>query len=417
MPTPSKRLLALSAVLLLATAACGSSDSTDDGPVAAPTASSTGAAPAGAIKVKVGIFNDATGPGATANASMQDGVKAGVVALKAKGIELETVLGDSQTSPTGAGSAAAKLIQRDEVDAVLAVSALTLVGAPAFTKAGVPVVGFPQDGPEWLTSPNMFTITGPLDGTKVTDLFGQYAKKQGGTTAGTLAYGGAPQSVLSAKASIVSAEAAGLKNGYLNTSFQFGGTNVAPVALAMKKAGVDAVTTATDQTTALALLTALRQSGAAPKVFVFASGYGGSLLGAGPAAIKAADGATFTLQMQPVDLETEATKAFVADLATAGITTVPTAAAYYGYASALLLGEAVLAAGPDPDRAGIQKALEGITSFDAGGLLGDHPANPNKRTVAAGDETCSYYPVLKGGAFVTDPEPLCGKVLDKTVTP
>lgn len=178
----------------------------------------------------------AQGPGATANRPVQDGVKAGVEALEAKGIELQTVLGDSRTSPAGAGSAGAELVQRDQVDTVLAVSALTLVAAPGCTRSGVPAVGVPQDGPGWLSSPNMFSVTGA--GRDQGDRPDQAVLRGAGRhPVGTLAYDCAPQSVLSAKAAISSREAASLKNGYLNRSFSFGGTNVQPVALSSGEGG------------------------------------------------------------------------------------------------------------------------------------------------------------------------------------
>jgi ABC-type branched-subunit amino acid transport system substrate-binding protein len=71
-----------------------------------------------------------------------------------------------------------------------------------------------------------------------------------------------------------SAKAAGIKIGYLNASFAFGSTNVQPVALAMKAAGVDGATASVDPNTSYALITALRQAGVDLKAFLLPTGYG-----------------------------------------------------------------------------------------------------------------------------------------------
>ena len=42
-------------------------------------------------------------------------------------------------------------------------SSLTFAGATALTKAGIPAAGDSVDGPQWGTSPNMFSITAPVE--------------------------------------------------------------------------------------------------------------------------------------------------------------------------------------------------------------------------------------------------------------
>ena len=85
----------------------------------------------------------------------------------------------------------------------------------------------------------MFPAYGYTDTSIVTTGAGQYFKMQGRTNVGTLGYGISPTSAESAKGTAVSAQQAGLKAGYVNANFPFGSTNVQPVALAMKVAGVD----------------------------------------------------------------------------------------------------------------------------------------------------------------------------------
>jgi len=411
-----KPLLAASVAVLLGVAACGGSSGNDNAGGGASSGASAGAG--GPRTFKVGVLYDATGPAAASNKGFIQGVKAGVEAIKKDGLTFEISEGDTTTSPQAAGAAAQKLVQKDNVDAVLAGSALTFAGAPYLAQQGVPVVGFPQDGPEWLTLQNMFSVIGPLDGTKVTTTIGEFFKKTGATTIGTLGYGVSPQSALSAKSVAVSAKEAGLKAPYVNTAFQFGGTNVQPVALGMKAAGVDGVTTGTDQNTALALVQALKQVGAPPKSFLLAAGYGADTIDAGPAAVKSAEGAYFTTSYEPVEANTDATKRFSDALTAVGVKQA-SYSIYNGYVSVLLLAQALKDTGSSPSKADIIKALSGITSFDADGLRGDHPVNPAGRTVNPGDESCSFYSVLNGGVFkpVDGAAPLCGKVTDKTVKP
>ena len=157
-------------------------------------------------------------------------------AAEKQGYKIKYVMADSQTNPTAVQAAAKKLVTQDHVDVVLAASALFFGAAPYLTATGVPVVGFAQDGPEWLTSKNMFPNSGKTDTTKVATTYGKLAKDLGATTIGAVGYSISPSSAESAKGAGVSAEAVGLKVGYINSSFTFGSTDVQPLALAMKNA-------------------------------------------------------------------------------------------------------------------------------------------------------------------------------------
>ena len=110
-------------------------------------------------------------------------------------------------------------------------------------------------------STNMFSVIGNLDFTKVYTTTGLFLKSQGVTNLGSLGYSASPSSAAAARSAGVSAEAQGIKAGYLNDSFPFGSTNVAPVALGMKSAGVDAIVVDTEPSTVFALATALDQQG------------------------------------------------------------------------------------------------------------------------------------------------------------
>src|SRR5947208_1966700 len=82
--------------------------------------------------------------------------------------------------------------------------------------------------------------------TKTTTTLSSFFKLVGATRVGTLGYGISPLSAENAKGSAESARRGGLGVGYVNSNFPFGSTDVAPIALGMKKGGVDGFTAATD---------------------------------------------------------------------------------------------------------------------------------------------------------------------------
>jgi branched-chain amino acid transport system substrate-binding protein len=263
------------------------------------------------------------------------------------------------------------------------------------------------------TDKNMFPIAGALHITAVTSTLGQVFKLLGATTVGTLGYGISPSSADSAKAGIKSARAAGLKNGYLNATIPFGSTNVQPIAVAMKGAGVDAFYASVDPNTGFSLITALRQEGANLKAAVLPDGYGADTLQAGPGALQAAQNVYFLLGYEPAEMNTAATKQFVADLAASGTTGVPTYGEYNGYVSTGLLLRALKSAGANPTSATLTTALSGIHDWDALGLWGGRKVDINNRTDVLASGLCSWVTKLVGSNFevVKGAAPLCGTVI------
>jgi branched-chain amino acid transport system substrate-binding protein len=400
------RLVAALVTVLLVAAACGSS-------------SSSGSSSAGKTYT-VGVLTDLTGLAASGNKTSPQGVNAGTFYAKGQGYTIKYVVADTGTNPTGVIPAAQKLVQENHVFAVVAVSSLTFAAAPFLTSQGVPVVGVAEDGTEWITSKNMFSAFGFTDPRLVTTNYGQYFKMEGGTNVGSLGYSISPSSAEAAKSAAASGEAAGLKTGYLNANFPFGSTNVAPVALAMKSAAVDAVTASTDPNTAFALITALRQSGANPKVSVFATGYGGDLEQAGPGAQQTAQGLSFLLAWEPVEMHTSATMQFQSNLKSAGVTGDPTYAEYAGYSSVALLVQGLQGAGSNPSQASLISSLSRITNFNSAGLFGSHSVNLTQRVGSQGPDNCYWFTKYSGSTFqpVSGAAPLCGSIVPgKTVSP
>jgi ABC-type branched-subunit amino acid transport system substrate-binding protein len=393
--------LAGTAATLLLAAACSSS-------------SGSGGSGEGATTYTIGVLTDASGLGASADATAVQGVKAGIVAARQEGYNLKEVVGDTQTSPSGTLAAAQKLVYQDHVNAVVAVSGLTFAAAPFLTGQGVPVVGSPQDGPEWTTSKNMFSVFGFVDGTKVATTIGDYLKMQGVTNVGTLAYGIVPSASEAAKQFAASAQAVGLKAGYVNAQFQFGSTNVQPVALSMKSAGVNGIATGLEPNSALALLTALKQVGVDLRASLLATGYGGDLTQGGPGAVQAAQGASFYLVYQPVEMHTPATTKLQSSLRSAGVNGDPTFAEYMGYASVDGIVRGLQATGANPTNSSLIRGLASVHNFDAAGLLDGHTVDFGSRaTTAFGPGNCLYMTKLVGSTFqvVSGADPICGTIV------
>lgn len=405
MITNRGKLLAAAAVVLLTAAACSSSSK---------SSSSGGGGGGGGKAITVGVITDVTGPAASGNKTYVEGVKAGIKLAAREGYNIKYVVGDSTTSPATVQTAAQKLVQQDHVPVVLGHSAVLFGATPYLTSQNVPVIGFAEDGPEWLTSKNMFSVGGYTDTTKVTTTLGKFFKMMGVTKAGALGYSISPSSAESAKGAIQSAKAVGIKEGYLNANFPFGSTNVQPVALAMKSGGVDGFTATVDPNTSFALISALRQNGVNIKAASLPTGYGGDTLQAGPGALQAAQNVFFSLNYEPVEMNTSATQQFLKDLRASGTTTEPTYAEYNGYTSVGLLVRALKQNGGNTSSASLIQTLSSIHNWDALGLWGGRTLDLSDRAGSpAGVDNCGWYTKLVGQKFelVKGADPVCGEIL------
>lgn len=412
--THSKRkLLAVAAtVAIAATAAgCGSSKSS----------TSTGGSGSGGSgkSITVGVLADLSGLAEANSATVVKGIEAGIHRAASEGYNIKYVTADTQSSPSGALAAAQKLVEQDHVPLVIAESSLTFEAAPFLAQHHVPVIGVAEDGPEWTTDDNMFSITGALHDNMVATTYGDFYKLEGATNIGVLGYGISPVSKEEAKGTAASVEAAGLRVGYLNADFAYGSTNVEPVALAMKSAGVNGTASTVESSTAFALIAALRQAGVDLKVPMLATGYGADLYAGGKSVLQEAQNVYFQVGFEPMEMHTAATKQLASDLATVGVTTDPSYAEYDGYAEIALLVQALQAAGSDWTSASLQKALSGIHSFDAWGLWGGRSLDINDRSnIVIGVDNCIWMTKYVGSSFQLVPkaDPICGTVVPgKTV--
>jgi branched-chain amino acid transport system substrate-binding protein len=384
---------------VLAVAGCSSSKAT--GSTSSPGATSASSSSAGGGTIKVGVITDTTGGGASGFATTEIGIKAYFNALNAaggiNGQKVDYVMADSQTSATATLTAARKLVENDKVFAILSVTS-SWYGAQAYAlKAGIPVIGAGFDGNEWSDpkNTNLFQTTGVNDFDKVYANTGQFFKAQGATVCGSLAYSDSPSSKVGAEDGLKSCQAAGLKSGY-EGSVKFGSTDVAPIALAMKSAGVDGVYMPIDPNTGFALAGALRVAGANTKVVLLATGYGGDLLKSS-AAVQAAQGYYFLSSGEPIEMITPATQKFKANLAAVGYTGTPTYAIQSAYQAASGFARGLQAAGPNPSRQKYMDALRKVNDFDEEGLLAPEKVDFSNY---APSQSCMWPVKLQGKAFV-----------------
>jgi branched-chain amino acid transport system substrate-binding protein len=360
--------------------------------------------------VKIGVITDSTGAAASGYQNTEKGIKAYTDAVNAQGgvngHKIEYVMADSQSTPTGALTAAQKLVQTEKVFAVISVTSDFFGAEPYLLKQGVPVVGTGFDGPEW-TDPkntNMFDALGVTNAADVFSNGGETVKMLGGTTCGAVGYIESPSATKSSESFAKSCVAAGLKSGYV-ANVHFGSTDMSPIALKMKQAGVDSIFFATVPSTGFALAAALRVVGASTKAILLPTGYGGDLLKQN-AAVQAAQGFYFSSSIAPVEVVTPATTLYKQRLAAVGYVDPPGYDVQTAYTSMTAFAAGLKAAGDNPTSKTFAAAMRKVNNFDVEGLLGYKVDFSNYSPT----KNCSYYVTLKGNKFVpvTGLDPICG---------
>ncbi len=400
------RLAALAAAVGLIAAACGSSSKAGTSSGASGTAEPT---------VTIGVITDLTGPASNTSQFTPDGIKAGVALAAHEGYDVKYVMADAATSPAQALAAAQKLVQQDHVFAVVGLSAVFFSAAAYLHSHGVPVIGADYDSTEWLTTDSMFSVFPYEDCPQVSTSIGEITKLLGGTNLATLGYSISPSSAATAKSYAVSAQDAGIRAGYVNANVPFGTTNVGPLVLAMKSAGIDSIFPVTDTNTGLATIVGLRQEGVDLKV-PFLAEQNGDLLAGGAATMEEAKGVDLVGLYAPPEMDTAATRELASYLRSAdGVTTAPTLNEYMGYLSVDALVEGLKKAGPNATPAQFIQAMLGITDYTGRGLLG----SPISFAASGrGDSApCTFITQWTGTGFKLLPgtHPYCGKMTGQKV--
>ncbi|SEP05671.1 ABC transporter substrate-binding protein [Trujillonella endophytica] len=397
------------AVLLLASA-CGTDDEDSE--------TTGGGADTASGTVKVGLLTPLSGPAAASyGEATRLGVEARLAAYEAEdgecaGLDFEIVEADDASSPQGALAGAQKLVQQDEVYAILENSPFFYGATPFITSQAqtVPVIGGAYDGAqEWSdTDDNMFQSFPVIDTAATYSYQGEYLESLGGTV-----FAGVSNSSPSSQASLDSvarsAEAVGLERGYINDTVPFGSTDVGAIVLGIMESGADVVYTPTNSDIAFAILDGLRQADYPLKGFVVPTGYSNALLQSEPA-VAAAQGVSFQVFFSPVELGTpeglRLQEAFQGEGLESGI---PDFTQTIGYMNTDLFLYALEQSGCEATQTEVIETLQGAT-WDAGGLYPE----PIDFSVALQDSLCVYYVKLEGEEFVPDENasPLCGERIE-----
>jgi ABC-type branched-subunit amino acid transport system substrate-binding protein len=247
---------AAAVLLLLMGTACGSrlpeSDFEHDGRTNAPAQS-------GGTPIRVGIVTSATSPvGGNTFTGPRDGAKAYFDRLDARGgidghpVEVREC--DDGGSGVGNNTCVHKLLDEDQVVALVATTALDYAGASRVSHARVPDIGGQPIGPAYDTWPHLYGIYGslaPRDGTPGwdgklyggTEVYRYFKREKGARTAAVVSYN---QSSSAAYAQLVER---GLKaEGYevVTEQVDFALPNFRAAAADLKEQGADLVFDALD---------------------------------------------------------------------------------------------------------------------------------------------------------------------------
>jgi len=376
--------------------------------------------------IKVGYIYSEGGVAGSTFAHADDGFNARIKAQNAaggvNGRKINPVIVDDSGAQNNL-QAAKSLVENDDVFAVVNNSPFAFLSFRYLLDNGVPMVGGGYDGNEYGQPGNdkLISILGNIGttyGAQYTPGFVQLMKKAGATKVGTVSYGSSASSTAAAKnLQKYSVPAAGLDPAYTNTTVEFGTTDVGPLVLGMKNAGVDATYLPLVLSSNLAIIQNAAQNNLKFKLAVLATGYGQSLLDE-PASKTIGPEALFATIWAPVELKTAATKKFQADVKKyGGYDGVPDFGVYTGYLTADLLIKGLEAAGKNVTRDGFISATKGLGTWNAAGL-GCQPVDVSAEGFGKQPQTaCSWYVQIKNGKFVLYPnkKPIKGKLIEESL--
>ena len=380
--------------------------------------SSAGSGSGDSSAIKVGILTSLGGSASAGFSGTVSGVNARFAAYTADGGKcadktFDFIKGDDASSAQGALTATQKMIQQDKVDTVLDVSAFFFGAAQFATTTGksTPIIGGAFDGAkQWENSANNLIPAGIVPNYSTTySTTGDYFKSVGGTIVAGIAYE-SPASQAGLEAGLKSAEAVGLKRGYINTSVAFGSTDVGAIVLGIIRSKADVVDLTINPDTSFAIVAGLNQAGYKPKAILSATGYGADLLDSAPA-VAAGQGVSFSLGWAPSEVKTAGTDRMTAAFKQyAGSKSgIPGFSQAMGWITADLYLHGLELTGCNPDGPKLISTLRPDKTWTANGL---YPA-PRDFTTIKAPKQCLYFVRLKGNDFVPEPKasPLCGTVV------
>jgi branched-chain amino acid transport system substrate-binding protein len=372
--------------------------------------------------VTLGYITSETGVASSGLANADKSCRARVDAENAKGgvngrkIDLVSIDDKSGANLT----AAEDLVQNRDAFAVVNDSALALLSYRYLRDQGVPMIGGGFDGSYYYDRGNENIISSLGDGVPVPGLVYDTAtkmmKRMGAKKVAAVGYGLSPSSSGEAKAAeTYGARAQGLESAYLNTSADFGTTDVQSIVLEIKNSGADGLYLPLDAKTNFAIVQGLQQDGVQMKANVLATGYSQDLLDQPIAKTITPNTVMFT-GYRPVELGGKAIKEFQSNIKKySGLTGIPNYGAYGGYIACDLAIYGLKNAGKNLTRQGfvdaIRKTNHGI--YDSAGLA-CRPINLSYEDFGKISPTsCVWFVAVENGKFkvLNGGKPVTGKLV------
>ena len=379
-----------------------------------------------AKEIKVGYIYSKAGLAGSTFENAAEGFNARVKAQNAKGGVNGRKIAPEIVDDSGTANnlvASQDLVQNRKVFLVVNNSPFAFLGYRYLLDNGVPMLGGGYDGNEYGQPGNekLISILGnsaPVYGAQYAPGFVDLMKKKGATKVGVVSYGASASSTAAAKnLQKYAVPAAGLEAAYTNTTVDFGTTDVGPLVLGMKNAGVDATYLPLVLSSNLAIIQSAAQNDLQFKLAVLATGYGQALLDQ-PASQAIGPEVLFAELWAPVELKNAATKQFQSDLTKySSYRGVPDFGVYTGYLAADLMIKGLQAAGKNPTRDGYITASKGLNTWDAAGLS-CQPVDVSAQGFGTVPKTlCSWYLQIKNGKFVPYPNknPIKGKLIEASL--
>ncbi len=376
-----------------------------------------------ASPITVGLITSLTGLAAPQFVGALQGAQARIDLQNAQGgvngHKINLISADDQTSFQGASTAMSELVNLKHVFAIIDLSDFTTSAYRIAQQAGVPVVGFPTDGPEWGQRPNtnMVSIAGNVPPTGVggivNTVWPNVAKLLDAKNMAALAIGGEAAAIQGAQSFVRAAKVDGVKVGYTNYSIPIATVDVTSLVLSLKQAAVDGFFGSLLINTNFAILTAARQAGLKLVAPMMETGYGQQLLDQ-PSAVQAGQGAVFPVYQRPLNEPDAATRREQAAFAKyEHFTGVPELGWTWGWISADLLIQGLKRAGTSPTRTSFLRALHNLRGYDAEGLLPSPIDISLKDFGTAPAKQCYYFERLEGSQFVplNGGKPVCGRTV------
>jgi branched-chain amino acid transport system substrate-binding protein len=374
--------------------------------------------------VTIGYVTSQTGIAGSTFQNADKGCKARIARENAaggvNGRKIEVEYKDDQSGQNQ--TAVQDLVQNKHVFMIVNNSPFANLGYRFLLENGVPMIGGGYDGVYYGDPGNENIISAGGNVVNVNgvsyDLLPKVMKKMGAKRVAALAYGISASSTAAAENLIkLAVPAVGLQKGYLNTTVDFGTTDVGPLVLGVKNDGSDAVYLPMVANSNLAMVQGLAQNGVKMKSEILATGYGQDLIDQ-PIAKTFGPEVVLQTALAPVELKTKATKQFQADLKKyADYTDIPDFGVYTGYTACDLAIIGLKNAGDPPSRTAFAPNLRKVGSYDGAGLS-CQPIDISAATFGkAAPTNCGWFLQIKDGKYVPFPangKPWTGKLIESS---